>query len=52
MIGVAQTAPLLAGKARRRADAALARIRHLPEPIDVDEARARLASALAVGVAA
>ncbi|MDQ0393011.1 beta-N-acetylhexosaminidase [Labrys monachus] len=47
MIGVAAAAPRLAGKARRRADAALARIRHLPEPIDVDEARARLASALA-----
>ena len=52
MIGVAQAAPVLAGKARRRADAALARIRHLPEPIDIDEARARLASALATGVAA
>ncbi|MGJ4855648.1 beta-N-acetylhexosaminidase [Labrys sp. La1] len=49
MIGVARAAPSLAGKARRRADAALARIRHLPEPLDIDEARERLAGALAGG---
>lgn len=47
MVGVADAAPRLTGKARRRADAALARIRHLPEPIDIIEARERLASALA-----
>ncbi|WP_413987850.1 beta-N-acetylhexosaminidase [Labrys okinawensis] len=47
MIGVAGAAPRLAGKARRRADNALARIRHLPEPVDVTEARERLAAALA-----
>ncbi|PRH84932.1 beta-N-acetylhexosaminidase [Labrys okinawensis] len=49
MMGVARAAPSLAGKARRRADAALARIRHLPEPLDIDEARQRLAAALADG---
>jgi beta-N-acetylhexosaminidase len=47
MIGVAGAAPRLSGKARRRADNALARIRHLPEPVDVTEARERLAAALA-----
>ncbi len=49
MIDIAKAAPRLAGKARRRADAALAHTRHLPEPIDVIEARERLASALATG---
>jgi beta-N-acetylhexosaminidase len=48
MIGVAEAAPRLAGKARRRADAALARIRHMAEPIDVPEARERLSAALAM----
>jgi beta-N-acetylhexosaminidase len=47
MLQVMAAAPRLAGKARRRADAALGRIRHLPEPIDVAEARARLDAALA-----
>ncbi len=48
MRGVAEGAPALRGRAKRRADAALARIRHIPEPIDVDEARSRLESALAM----
>ncbi|MDQ0468767.1 beta-N-acetylhexosaminidase [Labrys wisconsinensis] len=47
MLQVMDAAPRLAGKARRRAEAALARIRHLPEPVDVAEARARLDAALA-----
>lgn len=46
MIEVASEVPLLAGKARSRANAALARIRHLPEPLDVGEARARLDAAV------
>jgi beta-N-acetylhexosaminidase len=46
---VVAAAPRLTGKARRRADAALARIRHLPEPIDVEEARARLTAVMAQG---
>ena len=44
---VAAAAPLLAGGAKRRADAALARIRHVPEPLDVEEAHSRLDAALA-----
>ena len=40
---VAGAAPKLSGKARRRADAALARRIRLPEPLDVGEARARFA---------
>ncbi|MDJ1157137.1 beta-N-acetylhexosaminidase [Chelatococcus sp. SYSU_G07232] len=47
MRAVAEVAPALAGKAKRRAEAALARIRHLPEPFDPVEARARLDAALA-----
>ena len=35
----------LAGKARRRADAALARLARAPEPLDVDAARARFDAA-------
>jgi beta-N-acetylhexosaminidase len=46
MQAVAAAAPRLAGKAKRRADAALARRRHLPEPFDPREARARLDAAL------
>lgn len=42
MAAVARAAPELKGKAKRRADAALGRIRHEPEPFDVDEARARI----------
>ena len=40
---VAAATPKLSGKARRRADAALARRVRLPEPLDVGEARARFA---------
>jgi beta-N-acetylhexosaminidase len=46
MQAVAAVAPRLAGRAKRRADAALARRRHLPEPFDPREARARLDAAL------
>ncbi len=46
MIEVAAETPRLAGKAGRRADAALARIRHQPEPLDVEEGRARFAATL------
>ena len=51
MLPVVAAAPRLAGKARRRADAALSRLRHLPEPLDLGEARARLDAALATLVA-
>jgi beta-N-acetylhexosaminidase len=47
MQAVAAAAPMLAGEARRRADAALARIRHDPEPFDPVDGRARLDAALA-----
>ena len=47
MIEVAKAAPLLKGKAKRRAEAALARICHLPEPVDLGAARAALDAALA-----
>jgi beta-N-acetylhexosaminidase len=43
---IASVAPVLRGKAKARADAALARIRHAPEPLDVTVARTRLASLL------
>lgn len=46
---VAGEAPVLAGDALRRALAAMGRIRHAPEPLDVVDARARLAAALAAG---
>ena len=39
----------LKGKARRRAEAAMARIARAPEPLDLEEARARFASALGGG---
>jgi beta-N-acetylhexosaminidase len=48
MMAVAETSPDLAGEALRRADAALQRIRHEPEPFDPVDARARLDAALAV----
>jgi beta-N-acetylhexosaminidase len=48
MEAVASATPELAGEARRRAEAALGRIRHAPEPFDPVEARARLDAALAV----
>jgi beta-N-acetylhexosaminidase len=44
---VAASAPVLAGASRRRAEAALARIRHVPEPLDAEEAHSRLDAALA-----
>ncbi|KAA2235362.1 beta-N-acetylhexosaminidase [Salinarimonas soli] len=47
MMQVAAAAPVLRGRARRRAEAAMARIRHVPEPFDVPEGRARLDAALA-----
>ena len=48
MVAVAEAAPSLAGDALRRADAALGRIRHEPEPLDPVDARARLDAALAM----
>ena len=39
----------LKGKARRRAEAAMARLARAPEPLDVAEARARFAAALGAG---
>jgi len=44
---IAEAAPLLEGDALRRAEAALQRIRHEPEPFDPVDARARLDAALA-----
>jgi beta-N-acetylhexosaminidase len=43
---IAEAVPLLRGKAAARAEAALARIRHAPEPLREAEARARLDSLL------
>jgi beta-N-acetylhexosaminidase len=48
MEAVAGAAPALDGEAFRRAEAALARIRHEPEPLDPVDARARLDAALAL----
>jgi beta-N-acetylhexosaminidase len=48
MIAVAEASPELSGDALRRADAALRRIRHEPEPLDPVDARARLDAALAL----
>ncbi len=45
MQAVVEGAPALKGKARRRADAALARIARTPEPLDEPAARARFAAA-------
>jgi beta-N-acetylhexosaminidase len=47
MKSVAAAAPELKGRARRRAEAALKRIAHLPEPFDPVEGRARFDAALA-----
>jgi beta-N-acetylhexosaminidase len=44
---VAAASPELRGNAKRRADAALARIKHEPEPLNAVEARARFTAALA-----
>ena len=48
MAEVAEAAPILSGDALRRAEAALQRIRHEPEPLDPVDARARLDAALAM----
>lgn len=48
MSAVAEAAPVLSGESLRRANAALARITHDPEPLDPVDARARLDSALAM----
>jgi beta-N-acetylhexosaminidase len=48
MAAVAEASPVLEGEALRRAEAALARIRHEPEPLDPVDARARLDAALAM----
>jgi beta-N-acetylhexosaminidase len=47
MTAVVKGARLLAGQARRRADAALARIAKVPEPFDAAEGRARFEAAFA-----
>jgi beta-N-acetylhexosaminidase len=47
MDAVASVAKPLVGKAKHRAEAALERIRHLPEPFDAVEGRARLDALLA-----
>ena len=44
---VAEAAPMLSGKRLARAKAALARIRHEPEPLDAQSAHARLDAAMA-----
>ena len=49
---VAGACPELGGEALRRAEAALARIAHAPEPLDVADARARLALAFGPASAA
>lgn len=48
MMAVAEGAPVLDGEPRRRADAALQRIRHDVEPFDPVDARSRLDAALAM----
>jgi beta-N-acetylhexosaminidase len=48
MAAVAEGAPALDGEAFRRAEAALGRIRHAPEPLDPVDAHARLDAALAL----
>ncbi|NIX77238.1 beta-N-acetylhexosaminidase [Microvirga terricola] len=48
MEAVVEAAPILEGVALRRADAALSRILHEPEPLDPVDARARLDAALAM----
>jgi beta-N-acetylhexosaminidase len=47
MQAVAAATPILAGKAWRRAENALGRIAHRPEPLDAVDAQARLDAALA-----
>jgi beta-N-acetylhexosaminidase len=48
MQAVAEAAPMLTGVAKQRADSALARLRHRPEPLDPVDAHARLTAALAM----
>lgn len=48
MIAVAGAVPEMTGARARRAAVALGRIRHEPEPIDLEAARAELAAALAL----
>ncbi|AMJ60228.1 beta-N-acetylhexosaminidase [Bosea sp. PAMC 26642] len=49
MVAVAGAVPEMRGARARRAAMALARIRHEPEPLDVDEARTQVNAALALG---
>jgi beta-N-acetylhexosaminidase len=51
MQAIASATPELKGQARRRAEAALKRIAHLPEPFDPVEGRARLDAALNASLA-
>src|SRR5829696_1858261 len=48
MRAVAEAAPALTGVAKQRADNALARLRHRPEPLDSVDAQSRLTAALAM----
>ena len=48
MIAVAGAVPEMTGARARRAAAALGRIRHEPEPVDLEAARAEIAAALAL----
>ncbi|SDH37486.1 beta-N-acetylhexosaminidase [Bosea robiniae] len=48
MIAVAGAVPEMTGARARRAAAALGRIRHEPEPVDLEAVRAEIASALAL----
>ncbi len=48
MVAVAGAVPVMSGARARRAAMALARIRHEPEPLDVEETRAQITSALAL----
>jgi beta-N-acetylhexosaminidase len=52
MEAVAAGTPLLAGRAKKRAEAALARLRHRPEPLNAVEARERFTAILAQHLAA
>ena len=47
MVAIADAVPEMDGERARRAAVALARIRHEPEPLDVEAARSRLAEVLA-----
>jgi beta-N-acetylhexosaminidase len=49
MVAIAGAVPEMTGARARRAAAALGRIRHEPEPVDLDAARAELAAVLASG---